>query len=72
MKTITTRKFNKATTTDLQDIANGIVAFEQVEFTINFFGTIIETTHDTKILKDGTQIVIGGCGYIQEGYILTN
>ena len=72
MKTITTRKFNKAITSDLEDIANGIVAFEQVEFLINFYGTTIETTHDTKIMKDGKQIVIGGCGFIPSGYILNN
>lgn len=67
MKTITLQKFAK---TDIQDLENGIVAFQLVRFIINFFGTEIETVHDTKITKDGRQFVIGGCGYINEGYEL--
>jgi hypothetical protein len=50
----------------------GCVAFQLVNFKINFFGSITESTHDTKILKDGRQIVICGCGYIPNGYELTN
>lgn len=68
MKSITTVKFNKVATTDAQDLKSGIVAFEMVKFIINFFGTIIETTHDTKIMADGSQFVIGGCGYIEDGF----
>ena len=34
----------------------------------NFYGKIIETTHDTKIMKDGKQLVIGSCGFIPSGY----
>ena len=48
--------------------AQGIVAFEVVDFKINYYGSIVETSHDTKIMDDGSQFVIGGCGYIQEGY----
>lgn len=70
MKTIKLQKFAKVETTDKQDLENGIVAYQLVRFIINFFGTEIETVHDTKVMKDGKQIVIGGCGYINEGYEL--
>jgi hypothetical protein len=70
MKTITTTKYNKIENTDKELLNNGIVAFQLVKFTINFFGSEIETTHDTKIMRDGRQFVIGGCGYINEGYEL--
>ena len=52
-----------------QDFKNqGIMGFQIVDFRINYFGNIIETSHDTKIMADGSQYVIGGCGYIKEGY----
>jgi len=70
MKAINTTKYGKVENTDLEFLAMGIVAFQLVKFEINFYGKLIETTHDTKIMKDGSQIVIGGCGYIKEGYIL--
>ena len=68
MKKITTTKYQRVQTTDKKDIKKGIVAFQLVKFEIDYFGKIIETIHDTKIMKDGTQLVIGGCGYIKEGY----
>lgn len=70
MKKITTTKFNRVENTDTEFLNEGIVAFQLVKFTINFYGTEIETTHDTKIMSNGQQIVIGGCGYINEGYEL--
>lgn len=48
--------------------ALGIIAFQVVEFTIDFYGTKIVSTHDTKIMKDGSHFVIGGDGYIPDGY----
>lgn len=53
MKTITLIKGQKVNTTDTQDLQNGITAFQIVKFVINYFGTEIETVHDTKIMKDG-------------------
>lgn len=70
MKTITANKFNRVENTDAELLNKGIVAFQLVSFEIDFYGNKIETTHDTKIMKDGKQIVIGGCGYIKEGYEL--
>ena len=68
MKTITANKLNKVTNTDQEFKAQGIVAFQLVRFVVNFFGREIETTHDTKIMQDGRQLVIGGCGFIPEGF----
>jgi len=70
MRTITTTKAAKVQNTDKEFLAQGIAAFQVVKFVINFYGTEIETVHDTKIMNDGRQIVIGGCGYIPEGYEL--
>ena len=45
----------------------GCVAFQLVIVVINFYGKLIEDVLDTKILKDGRQIVINGNGYIRVG-----
>lgn len=70
MKAITTTRYNRVENTDEELLNKGIVAFQLVKFTINFYGHEIESTHDTKIMKDGRQIVVGGCGYIKDGYEL--
>lgn len=70
MKSITTTKYNMVENEDKETLDKGIVAFQLVKFVINFYGNNIETIHDTKIMKDGRQIVIGGCGFIKEGYEL--
>lgn len=46
------------------------IAYQIVHFVIDYFGSIVETTHDTAIYADGRQVVIGGCGLIPEGYEL--
>lgn len=68
MKAIQITKGQKVKTTDKRDLQNGVVAFQLVKFIINYFGTEIETVHDTKIMKDGRQFVLGGCGFIEAGY----
>ena len=68
MKKITFNKMVVVENTDPEMLAEGIVAFQTVEFVIDYFGTEVVTTHDTKIMSDGRQLVIGGCGYISEGY----
>ena len=50
MKTIITNKMTHVTNTDAEMAAQGIAAFQLVEFVINFFGNEITTTHDTKIM----------------------
>ncbi len=45
----------------------GIVAFQLVEITFHGLGKPSKQTHDTKILKDGRQIIINGDGFVREG-----
>jgi len=68
MKTI---KANKMKKVELAKAENGVVAFQLVEFVINFFGSEVVSVHDTKIMQDGRQFVIGGCGYIADGFEVT-
>jgi len=70
MKNLVITKGQKVQTTDARDLKIGVVAFQWVDFKINYFGTVIETGHDTRIMKDGKQTVIGGCGFIPHGYEL--
>jgi hypothetical protein len=70
MKSITTIKGLEVKNTNKEFLSLGVVSFQLVTFIVNFYGTKIETTHDTKIMNDGSQIVIGGCGYIPDGYKL--
>ena len=44
-----------------------IIAFQLVEFSINFFGHEETFTLDTKITNEG-QFVIDGNGWIKDGY----
>jgi len=50
----------------------GIVAFQMVEFTIDFYGIEDIFIKDTKILEDGRQFVIDGNGFIEGGFEITN
>ena len=50
----------------------GIVAFQMVEFTIDFYGLKDVFIEDTKILEDGRQIVIDGNGFVEGGTDITN
>lgn len=71
MKTIIANKMGRVANTDAEMAAQGIVAFQMVEFVINFFGNEITAAHDTRIMQDGKQFVIGGCGYVPDGYEVT-
>ena len=51
-----------------EDQKLGVMAFQVVNFIIEYFGNTIETSHDTIIKSDGTQTVIGGCGFIPHGF----
>jgi hypothetical protein len=61
-------KLEKEKTTNPEMIAQGIVEFQMVKFIINFYGSEVVSEHDTKIMKDGRQFVINGCGFIEDGY----
>ena len=67
MKSITLNK-KKSVDSSKEDKESGVVAFQVIEFVINYFGNIVVTEHDTKIMQDGKQFVIGGCGYIKDGF----
>lgn len=60
-------KIEKKERVDLKEPENNVVAFQLVDFHIGFYGSGMITTHDTKILSDGRQIVIDGCGFIPSG-----
>ena len=59
--------FNKKTLVKPPKVEDGIVAFQMVEYVIDFFGNEISNTLDTKIMEDGRQIVIDGDGFVKAG-----
>lgn len=68
-KKITMKKLGKvAAPEDFQ--AEGVVAFQLVEFTVDFYGSVVTDTLDTKIMADGSQLVIGGNGFVPGGYLV--
>lgn len=44
-----------------------VVGFQMIRYTLTFFGKVIEGVLDTKIMQDGSQVVIDGDGYLKEG-----
>lgn len=53
----------------VQDLSNdGIVAFQLVKFEYSFYGKLQSDIIDTKIMMDGSQIVIDGNGFIKSGH----
>ena len=46
----------------------GCIAFQIVKLTYNFYGKEMTDTFDTKILANGKQVVIGGNGFIKDGF----
>lgn len=70
MSLMTTKKLKKVEA-PAEDKAEGIEAYQAVEFTINFGNSETVDVLDTKIMTDGRQIVIGGNGFIPHGHELT-
>ena len=70
MQKIKIKRFNKVDAKGKCDDIN-IVALQIVEFTVSgiFNDRFIL---DTKIMKDGTQLVIDGNGWVKDGYDITN
>ena len=57
----------------LQVVNDGdIVGFQLIEYKLNFFGAETGGILDTKIMKDGRQIVIDGDGWIPGGTDIAN
>lgn len=71
MKTaITTKKFTRVENTDAEFLQAGIVAFQLVQLSHSFYGQEMTEVFDTKIMNDGSQIVIDGNGFIKSGFQL--
>ena len=51
-----------------EDLADGVEFYQMVDFEIDYFGRTMTVSHDTKIMTDGRQLVIGGDGFIPDGY----
>ena len=48
-----------------------VIACQLVDFKVDWFGMLIESTHDTVILSDGRQLVNGGDGFIKDRMDIT-
>ncbi len=70
MKNLEITKHQLVKNTDKEFLELGIIYFQLVTFKLNFYGNHIESTLDTRIMKDGRQIVIDGNGWIDKGYEL--
>ena len=67
MKKVIITKLERVENTDAEFLSMGVVAFQLVKFSYNFYGSITESFLDTKIMKDGRQIVIDGDGFTAAG-----
>ena len=67
MNKVIITKLERVENTDAEFIAMGVVAFQLVKFTYKFFGSETVSILDTKIMKDGKQIVIDGDGFTAAG-----
>lgn len=61
-------KLHRIECADAELKAQGIVAFQLVRFGYSFYGQDMTDVLDTKIMQDGSQIVIDGNGFIKAGY----
>ncbi len=68
MKAIETKKLQRTEVPAEYQKEEGCVAFQLVQFTYFFYGKQMITTFDTKILKNGDQVVINGNGFIKNGF----
>ena len=67
MNKVIITKLERVENTDAEFLAMGVVAFQLVKFTYKFFGSETISILDTKIMKDGKQIVIDGDGFTSAG-----
>jgi len=70
MKNLEITKHKLVKNTDAEFLAAGVTHFQLVTFVLNFYGNKVDVTLDTKIMKDGRQIVIDSNGFIDAGYEL--
>jgi hypothetical protein len=70
MKTLEIVKLQRVENPDAELLSLGIVAFQLVKISYSFYGKLLTNTFDTKIMSDGSQIVIDGDGFLKSGYQL--
>lgn len=66
MKTLKITKLQRTEVPAEFQKEEGCVAFELCEFEYSFYGNKQTCILDTKILSDGTQMVISGNGFIKD------
>ena len=47
---------------------DGVVAFQEMEYSFLFFGNVVTGSFDTKIMADGSQSVVNGNGFFDSGH----
>lgn len=47
---------------------DGVIAFQMVGYCIEVYGSLVEGSFDTKIMKDGNRFVVNGDGFFDSGY----
>jgi len=67
---IQTKKLQRVDVPTEYQQEEGCIAFQMVEITYNFYGKQMSETFDTKILADGSQLVISGNGFIKDNFQL--
>lgn len=67
MKNVTITKLERVENTDKEFLSFGVIAFQMVKFYYNFYGSETVSFLDTKIMKDGRQIIIDGDGFTPAG-----
>ena len=55
---------------DLPAVEDGIVAFQMVEIKGSFYGREVVSMLDTKIMEDGSQVIIDGDGWFKAGTVI--
>jgi len=72
MENLTIKRLHRVETPNPIDHKKGIVSFQLVDTTIYFYGHKVEQRFDTRIMKDGSQFVLNGSGFIPSGTEITN
>ena len=70
MMVINKTKYPVVKNRDQEMISKGIIAFQMVEILSSFYGQDIDAILDTKIMEDGSQIIIDGDGYFKAGMMI--
>ena len=69
MKTTTFTKHNIINVPADHQASEGCVAFQLISYVINYFGSEVKGSFGTKIMADGTQIIVDGDGFFESGSV---